>query len=416
MSSHDHDRLLDEGPERRKRAGTSLAPAGGTRSRRRPAARAGEKAPKGAPAPRHGEAQPARSTRPRTTSTATRTTAAEPAAPQQAAASEPAPRPRPRPTPRPRPAAEPAAEAPSAVAAVVDADEVRDVEDAGELVAAGEAAGLAAVREVTDGADGADVVVKDLDHPAEDADAAPAAARGGRARRLLRRRPALYLAAALAGALGVGAIHLGSTAQADPAEEPSHSMSVAAELGISSQTVTAPDVEDTERLRELAASRATREAEQSQAVAAQQEADRLAAEAIAEANRPKAVLPVNGARLTSGFGLRWGSLHAGIDLAAPMLTPEYAAMDGVVLEAGPASGYGNVVYIQHANGDVTVYGHMEQILVQPGQVVKAGDTIALLGNRGQSTGPHLHFEVHVGGIDGEKVDPVPWLRERGVQI
>jgi murein DD-endopeptidase MepM/ murein hydrolase activator NlpD len=65
---------------------------------------------------------------------------------------------------------------------------------------------------------------------------------------------------------------------------------------------------------------------------------------------------------------------------------------------------------------VTVYGHMEQILVQPGQVVRAGDTIALLGNRGQSTGPHLHFEVHAGGLDGPKVDPLPWLRDRGVAI
>ena len=99
-----------------------------------------------------------------------------------------------------------------------------------------------------------------------------------------------------------------------------------------------------------------------------------------------------------------------------MQTPEYAAADGVVLEAGPASGYRLVVYIQHANGDVTVYGHMDSILVQAGQVVRAGDTIALLGNRGQSTGPHLHFEVHVGGMNGQKIDPLPWLRERGVAI
>ena len=126
--------------------------------------------------------------------------------------------------------------------------------------------------------------------------------------------------------------------------------------------------------------------------------------------------PVNGARLTSGFGARWGTVHAGIDLAAPMRTPEYAAMDGVVLEAGPAGGYGLAVYIQHDNGDVTVYGHMDEILVEPGQVVRAGDTIALLGNRGQSTGPHLHFEVIRGGMNGTKVDPLPWLRERGVQI
>ena len=95
-----------------------------------------------------------------------------------------------------------------------------------------------------------------------------------------------------------------------------------------------------------------------------------------------------------------------------MHTPEYAVMDGVVLEAGPASGFGLAVYIQHENGDVTVYGHMDKILVEAGQVVQAGDTIALLGNRGQSTGPHLHFEVHVGGLNGEKIDPLPWLRDR----
>jgi murein DD-endopeptidase MepM/ murein hydrolase activator NlpD len=99
-----------------------------------------------------------------------------------------------------------------------------------------------------------------------------------------------------------------------------------------------------------------------------------------------------------------------------MMTPEYSVMDGVVLEAGPSSGYGNAVYIQHDNGDVTVYGHMEKILVEPGQVVRAGDTIALLGNRGRSTGPHLHFEVHVGGLNGQKIDPIPWLRARGIDI
>ncbi|TFV65375.1 UNVERIFIED_ORG: M23 family metallopeptidase [Bacillus sp. AZ43] len=197
----------------------------------------------------------------------------------------------------------------------------------------------------------------------------------------------------------------------------SSSVSVAEELGI--RATPAESITDTaaaELLGGLAVSRNARDADQAAAAQVQAEADRVAAEAAAEAARPKAVLPVDGARLTSGFGPRWGTLHAGIDLAAPMHTPEYAAADGVVLEAGPASGFGLAVYIQHENGDVTVYGHMDSILVQPGQVVKAGDTIALLGNRGQSTGPHLHFEVHVGGLNGEKVDPLPWLRERGVQI
>jgi murein DD-endopeptidase MepM/ murein hydrolase activator NlpD len=209
------------------------------------------------------------------------------------------------------------------------------------------------------------------------------------------------------------------TAQAT--ETMSHSVSVAQELGI--QAAPAQEITDTaasELLGDLAVSRNARDAEQAAAANIQAEADRVAAEAAAaaaaEAARPKAVLPVQGARLTSGFGARWGTLHAGIDLAAPMQTPEYAAVDGVVLEAGPASGYGLAVYIQHENGDVTVYGHMDSILVQAGQVVRAGDTIALLGNRGQSTGPHLHFEVHVGGLNGQKIDPLPWLRERGVAI
>ncbi|SDM03994.1 Peptidase family M23 [Geodermatophilus siccatus] len=159
------------------------------------------------------------------------------------------------------------------------------------------------------------------------------------------------------------------------------------------------------RLAEVAASRAERAA-----------AEAAAAEAAREAARPKAVLPVDGARFTSGYGGRWGTFHYGIDLAAPMRTPEYAAMDGVVLRAGSASGFGLAVYVLHENGDVTVYGHMEDILVEPGQYVEAGETIALLGNRGQSTGPHLHFEVHQGGMNGKRIDPVPWLAERGVEV
>ncbi len=264
----------------------------------------------------------------------------------------------------------------------------------------------------------------------EDAGEAVPAGRRGRQRRTgpppLHRRPAIYLAAALVGATGLGLFSAGDrVAQADAAEQEGASVSVAEELGLDVRSQTdvaaAGALEaDAARLEEMTASRTARETEQAAAAQVQADADRLAAEAAAaaaaEAARPKAVLPVNGARLTSGFGARWGKLHAGLDLAAPVGTPEYAAMDGVVLEAGPASGYGQVVYIQHENGDVTVYGHMDSILVQAGQVVKAGDTIALLGNRGQSTGPHLHFEVHVGGLNGEKIDPVPWLQERGVTL
>ena len=125
---------------------------------------------------------------------------------------------------------------------------------------------------------------------------------------------------------------------------------------------------------------------------------------------------MNGARLTTCYCMRWGAMHWGIDLAAPLGTPEYAAVDGVVLKSGPASGFGQAIYIQGTDGDVTVYGHMEKLLVQAGQVVKAGDPIALMGSEGGSTGSHLHFEVHRGSIEGPRADPVPWLAARGVQV
>ena len=216
------------------------------------------------------------------------------------------------------------------------------------------------------------------------------------------------------------------------AEGAAESISVAERLGIdAAPTGPGPSVEERVLLQQLAASRAERAAEQNSAARVQAEAERIsqaervaaearavaeaaAAAAAAAAADVEAVMPIQGARLTSPFGPRWGTLHGGVDLAAPMMTPEYAAMDGIVLQAGAASGFGLAVYIQHENGDVTVYGHMEQILVEAGQVVQAGETIALVGNRGQSTGPHLHFEVRIGGMSGEPVDPLAYLRERGV--
>jgi murein DD-endopeptidase MepM/ murein hydrolase activator NlpD len=120
--------------------------------------------------------------------------------------------------------------------------------------------------------------------------------------------------------------------------------------------------------------------------------------------------------MSSCFCERWGTLHAGIDLTGPLGSPILAVGDGVVIKAGPADGFGNWIVIQHSNGDVSIYGHMRYLDVAAGQRVKAGQTIALVGNEGQSTGPHLHFEVHPGGLEGTAVDPVPWLRARGITI
>ncbi|SDC57923.1 Peptidase family M23 [Geodermatophilus telluris] len=224
-----------------------------------------------------------------------------------------------------------------------------------------------------------------------------------------RRRPALLLAALVAGALGAGV--LGLPGAPDAAAEGTAVLDAQMELATGDEAVevmpmaSITEAEAQARLQEVAASRAQRAA-----------AEAAAAEAAAEAARPKYVLPVAGARFTSGYGGRWGTFHYGIDLAAPMRTPEMAAADGVVVRAGAASGFGLAVYVLHENGDVTVYGHMDEILVEPGQYVEAGETIALLGNRGQSTGPHLHFEVHEGGMNGTRIDPVPWLAERGVEV
>lgn len=133
------------------------------------------------------------------------------------------------------------------------------------------------------------------------------------------------------------------------------------------------------------------------------------------AREPDFVVPTDG-RLTTCFCQRWGSMHWGLDLAAPLGTPIYSAADGVVLRAGTASGYGNAVYIQDADGNVHIYGHMKYYNVEAGDVVSAGEQIAKVGNQGQSTGPHLHYEIHVGGINGRPTDPQDWLAERGLSV
>lgn len=141
-------------------------------------------------------------------------------------------------------------------------------------------------------------------------------------------------------------------------------------------------------------------------------AERAQREALLQ--RPMFALPTHGI-FTSGFGFRWGALHDGVDLAGPVGTPIYAASDGIVKEAGYTnSGYGAWVLLQHSDGTVTRYGHINSWTVQVGQRVFAGDQIATIGNRGNSTGPHLHFSVLLGGSNA--TDPVPWLAARGVSL
>ncbi|MFG1796890.1 M23 family metallopeptidase [Nocardia sp. NPDC049149] len=124
------------------------------------------------------------------------------------------------------------------------------------------------------------------------------------------------------------------------------------------------------------------------------------------------VMPARGA-FTSGFGSRWGTFHNGIDIAGPIGTPIYAVANGTVIDAGPAEGFGLWVRIRHDDGTITVYGHMYDFFVSRGERVPAGMQIARMGNRGDSTGPHLHFEVIMGG---QHVDPRQWLALHGLNF
>lgn len=124
-------------------------------------------------------------------------------------------------------------------------------------------------------------------------------------------------------------------------------------------------------------------------------------------------LPAHGI-FTSGFGPRWGAFHSGIDIANAVGTPILAFRGGEVIDAGPASGYGQWVRLRHRDGSVTVYGHVETVDVTVGQQVRSGEQIATMGNRGFSTGPHLHFEYWPDGQT--PVDPLQALRDFGVSL
>lgn len=114
--------------------------------------------------------------------------------------------------------------------------------------------------------------------------------------------------------------------------------------------------------------------------------------------------------VTSGYGMRWGRLHQGIDIAAPVGTPIIAASSGEVIKAGWGGGYGKLVKLKHHDGSVTLYAHSSRLFVRNGQQVRQGQQIAAVGNTGRSTGPHLHFEIHPKGKGA--ANPIAYLPKR----
>ena len=126
------------------------------------------------------------------------------------------------------------------------------------------------------------------------------------------------------------------------------------------------------------------------------------------------IWPLYGVTLTGELGKRWNRIHAGIDIATPVGTLVVASQSGVVSFAGPRGGYGFLVIMKHGNGLETRYAHLSHIFVREGDVIKKGEAIALSGNTGKSTGPHLHFEIRLHGVP---LNPEGFLppREEAIQ-
>ena len=130
------------------------------------------------------------------------------------------------------------------------------------------------------------------------------------------------------------------------------------------------------------------------------------------------LIPVDGVKLTSDFGMRWHPVlggrhqHKGVDLGAPIGTPIHAAADGMVSRADWFSSYGLYVSLEHGGNIETRYGHMSRLAVAAGQMVHKGDVIGYVGTTGRSTGPHLHYEVRIAG---EAVNPIPYLQAGRLQ-
>jgi murein DD-endopeptidase MepM/ murein hydrolase activator NlpD len=125
------------------------------------------------------------------------------------------------------------------------------------------------------------------------------------------------------------------------------------------------------------------------------------------------LLPLDDFTFTSPYEVRWGKLHAGIDLAAPEGTEYKAIHGGEVTQAGYNGAYGYAITIRQTDGTEIIYAHSRELLVQVGDQVKAGQIIGYVGSSGWTFGPHLHVELH---LNGSPVDPVPVLRQHGVDI
>ena len=192
-------------------------------------------------------------------------------------------------------------------------------------------------------------------------------------------------------------------------------VATAAETGVSSATVNSANAVHTQAAAQAKAAAAKKAAATKAAVAKQAAAKKKAASWID---------PVAKYTLSASFdqaGGMWAHKHSGQDFAVPTGTNVMAAHGGTVVKAGPngagdGPAYGNAVVIKHANGTYSQYAHLSRIDVHVGQVVTTGQHIALSGNTGNSSGPHLHFEIRTTPNYGSAVNPVAFLHSMGVTV
>ncbi|GGM97796.1 hypothetical protein GCM10009721_25920 [Terrabacter tumescens] len=177
------------------------------------------------------------------------------------------------------------------------------------------------------------------------------------------------------------------------------------------QTATQSAAEAQAAAVKAAADRAA--AQKAKAAAAAKAKQAAAARALARAHRW--VSPVAGYTLTSGFGFRWGKMHPAQDLACPVGSPVHSLSSGTVIFAGWSNeGYGNFVKIRYWDGTVSWMAHNSRLLVSVGETVTPGQVVAYSGSTGNSTGPHVHLEIHPD--DGAAVAPITWLAKHGVML
>ncbi|MET7536993.1 M23 family metallopeptidase [Streptomyces sp. NPDC005507] len=189
-------------------------------------------------------------------------------------------------------------------------------------------------------------------------------------------------------------------------------------------SVAAASVQAQAKAQAKAAERAKVHAEQAKVHAEQAKVHAAQVKKAAAKKAASWIDPVKNYKLSAGFGLggnMWSHKHSGQDFAVPIGTNVMAAHGGTVVKAGPNGGgdgpaYGNAIVIKHGNGTYSQYAHLSRIDVHIGQTVSTGQHIALSGNTGNSSGPHLHFEVRTTPNYGSAVNPVNFLKSMGVAV